>query len=63
MTSRNWFFPIGRVFLLVLRFLQDLRALGGSSWPFFFLSLEFFKFVIFAIFAIFLTFSVFLGSR
>ena len=27
--------------LLVLRFLQDLRALGGSSWPFFFLSLEF----------------------
>ena len=46
-----------------MRFLRDLRAFGGPSWPFFFISLEFFKFVILAIFAIFLTFSVFLGSR
>ena len=46
-----------------MRFLRDLRAFGGPSWPFFKVSLEFFKFVILAIFAIFLTFSVFLGSR
>ena len=46
-----------------MRFLRDLRAFGGPSWPFFFVSLEFFKFVILAIFAIFLTISVFLGSR
>ena len=46
-----------------MRFLRNLRAFGGPSWPFFFVSLEFFKFVILAIFAIFLTFSVFLDSR
>ena len=49
--------------LLVLRFFRDLRAFGGPSCLFFFLSLEFFKFAILPIFAIFLTFSVLLGSR
>ena len=58
-TQQGFFLYVKR---LLLRYLRDLSAFGGPSWPFFFVSLEFFKFVVLAIFVTFLTFSVFLHS-
>ena len=56
-------FTYEKKFLLLLRFLRNLRTSRSPSWPFLSVKVEFWKFVIPAIFAIFVTQSFYIATK